>query len=51
MLGIDLGTSQLKAMVRGADGRVLGRGRAGYQVSVSSGEGQAETDPREWWRR
>jgi xylulokinase len=50
VLGIDLGTSQLKAMVRGADGRVLGRGRAGYQVSVSSGEGQAETDPREWWR-
>lgn len=49
VLGIDLGTSQVKALVMGADGEILGRGRAGYRV-VSPGEGLAETDPAEWWR-
>ena len=48
-LGIDLGTSQVKALVMMPDGEVLGRGRAGYRV-VSPGEGLAETDPAEWWR-
>lgn len=48
-LGLDLGTSQVKALVMGADGEILGRGRAGYQV-VSPGEGLAETDPAQWWR-
>lgn len=47
VLGIDLGTSQLKALIRGADGRVLGRGRAGYPVSASAG-GHAESDPDAW---
>ncbi len=49
MLGIDLGTSQLKALVATPDGRVLGRGRAGYPVTVPA-EGRAETDPEDWWR-
>src|SRR5262249_19915000 len=49
VLGIDLGTSQLKALIRDADGRVLGRGRAGYQVSVPADD-RAETDPGDWWR-
>jgi xylulokinase len=49
VLGIDLGTSQVKALVMAPDGEILGRGRAGYQV-VSPGEGLAETDPAEWWR-
>jgi xylulokinase len=48
VLGIDLGTSQLKALIRDADGRVLGQGRAGYQVSVPA-DGRAETDPGDWW--
>lgn len=48
VLGIDLGTSQVKALVMGADGEILGRGRAGYQVS-SPAEGRAETDPAQWW--
>ena len=49
VLGIDLGTSQVKALVMAPDGKILGRGRAGYPV-VSPGEGLAETDPAEWWR-
>ena len=34
VLGIDLGTSGVKALVAGADGGVLGRGMAGYPVRV-----------------
>jgi xylulokinase len=49
VLGIDLGTSQVKALVMTPGGETLGRGRAGYRV-VSPGEGLAETDPAEWWR-
>lgn len=49
VLGIDLGTSQVKALVMTPDGEIRGRGRAGYRV-VSPGEGLAETDPAEWWR-
>lgn len=48
-LGIDLGTSQLKALLIGQDGRTLGRGRAPYPVTVTA-DGQAETDPEDWWR-
>jgi xylulokinase len=49
VLGIDLGTSQVKALVMSPGGEILGRGRAGYRV-FSPGEGLAETDPAEWWR-
>ena len=49
VLGIDLGTSQVKALVMAPDGKILGQGRAGYPV-VSPDEGLAETDPAEWWR-
>ena len=49
VLGIDLGTSQAKAMLCGADGTVLGRGAAGYDISTPR-EGWAETDTADWWR-
>jgi xylulokinase len=49
VLGIDLGTSQVKAVVVGAGGEMLGRGRAAYPVNAPP-EGHAETDPDEWWR-
>jgi xylulokinase len=49
VLGLDLGTSQVKALVTGADGEILGRGRAGYPVEAPA-EGRAETDPGDWWR-
>src|SRR5215469_6056336 len=48
VMGIDLGTSQVKALVMAPDGEILGRGRAGYRV-VSPAEGWAETDPEAWW--
>ncbi len=49
VLGIDLGTSQLKALVATPDGQVLGRGRATYPIAVPA-DGHAETDPGDWWR-
>lgn len=48
-LGIDLGTSQVKALLITPDGRVLGRGRAPYTVTAPA-QGQAETDPADWWQ-
>jgi len=47
-LGIDLGTSQVKSLLTGPEGQVLGRGRAPYKVDVPA-PGQAESDPGEWW--
>jgi len=57
VLGLDLGTSQVKALLCATDGPemggvlgpVLGRGLAGYQVS-SPATGWAETDPGQWWQ-
>jgi xylulokinase len=49
VLGIDLGTSQVKALVMDPDGEILWRGRAGYPVAAPA-EGRAETDPEDWWR-
>jgi xylulokinase len=49
VLGIDLGTSQVKALLCSRSGKVLGRGIAGYSVR-SPRAGWAETDPGEWWR-
>lgn len=61
LLGIDLGTSQLKALVTALNApdapdapdalgnQVLGRGRARYPVIVT-GDGRAQTDPEDWWR-
>lgn len=48
LLGIDLGTSGLKAAVFGLDGKLLGMGRAANEY-VAGPEGWAEQDPRTWW--
>ena len=48
VLGIDLGTSQIKALLCARDGTVLGQGAAGYQVSTPR-PGWAEADPEQWW--
>ena len=48
VLGIDLGTSGVKALVASPDGDVLGRGVAGYSVRVPA-SGRAETAPEDWW--
>jgi xylulokinase len=49
VLGLDLGTSQVKALLCAADGTALGRGRAGYQVAAPR-PGWAEADPEDWWQ-
>jgi len=48
VLGLDLGTSQVKALLCSHDGTVLGRGVAGYQVSTPR-RGWAEADAEQWW--
>jgi xylulokinase len=48
VLGIDLGTSGVKALLCARDGRVLGQGLAGYQVSTPR-PGWAEADAEQWW--
>lgn len=48
-LGIDLGTSATKALVLGADGRVLAKGRAGYPVKHPQ-VGWSEQAPDDWWQ-
>ncbi len=49
MLGLDLGTSQVKALLRTPSGAVLGHGTAGYQTSTPR-PGWAEAEPEDWWR-
>jgi xylulokinase len=49
VLGLDLGTSQVKALLCAPDGTALGRGRAGYQVAAPR-PGWAEADPDDWWQ-
>jgi xylulokinase len=48
VLGLDLGTSQVKALLCARDGTVLGQGLAGYQVSTPRA-GRAEADAEQWW--
>jgi xylulokinase len=49
VLGIDLGTSQAKALLCAPDGTELGRGSAGYDISTPR-DGWAESNPAHWWR-
>jgi xylulokinase len=49
ILGIDLGTTEVKAGLVGLDGRLLAMARAGYGLDVSRGPGWAEQDPAAWW--
>jgi xylulokinase len=49
VLGLDLGTSQVKALLCTPGGIALGRGRAGYQVAVPR-PGWAEANPEDWWQ-
>jgi xylulokinase len=49
ILGIDLGTTEVKAGLVGLDGTLLGLARAGYGLEVGHGPGWAEQDPGAWW--
>lgn len=49
LLGLDLGTGSVKALLMGRDGAVIGEASAPYAVRTPK-PGWAETDPEEWWR-
>jgi len=49
VLGLDLGTTEVKAGLVTLDGRLLALGRSGYGLDVSGGHGWAEQDPGSWW--
>ncbi len=48
LLGLDLGTGSVKALLMDEDGVMRGEGSASYAVS-SPRPGWAESDPEEWW--
>jgi xylulokinase len=49
LLGVDLGTSSVKALVVDAQGQVLGSGSAEYPI-LHPRPGYAEQEPEVWWR-
>lgn len=49
ILGIDLGTTEVRAGLVALDGRLLGLTRAGYRTEVEPASGRAEQDPEAWW--
>ena len=49
LVGLDVGTSAVKALAISPDGEVLGRTEVGYPLSTPH-PGWSEQDPREWWR-
>ena len=49
ILGLDLGTTEVKAGLVTLDGRLLALARSGYGLDASGGHGWAEQDPGAWW--
>lgn len=49
ILGLDLGTTEVKAGLIGLDGRLVALARSRYALDVSGGHGWAEQDPGAWW--
>ena len=49
ILGIDLGTNEVKAGLVTLDGRLLASARAGYPTSLGQEPGWAEQDPESCW--
>jgi sugar (pentulose or hexulose) kinase len=49
ILGLDLGTAEVKAGLVTPDGRLLAITRAGYELDSRGGHGWAEQDPGAWW--
>ena len=49
ILGIDLGTTDVKVGLVSLDGRLLSIARAGYGLDVDPATGRAEQDPGAWW--
>ncbi|MGH2969664.1 MAG: FGGY family carbohydrate kinase, partial [Solirubrobacteraceae bacterium] len=49
LVGLDVGTSGVKALAVSETGEVLARAEAGYPLSTPR-PGWAEQDPEDWWR-
>ncbi|MBI3747983.1 MAG: hypothetical protein HY262_03930 [Chloroflexi bacterium] len=49
VLGVDLGTAEVKAGLVSLDGRLLALARSGYELDRGGGHGWAEQDPGAWW--
>ena len=49
ILGLDLGTTEVKAGLVTLDGRLLALARSGYDLDVTGGHGWVEQDPGAWW--
>ncbi len=49
VVGLDVGTSAVKAVAVGLDGRVAARHEVGYPLGMPQ-PGWAEQDPDDWWR-
>ena len=49
ILGIDLGTNEVKCGLVTLDGRLLASARAGYPTDLGRQPGWAEQDPGAWW--
>jgi xylulokinase len=49
VLGIDIGTSSVKALMLAPDGHSLAQASAAYAV-VTDRPAQAESEPEDWWR-
>jgi len=48
LIGIDVGTSGIKAIAMSPDGSIANRAEVGYGLSVPQ-SGWAEQDPEQWW--
>ena len=49
LVGLDVGTSGVKALALGRDGRIVARAERDYRLSTPR-PGWAEQDPEDWWR-
>jgi xylulokinase len=49
VIGLDLGTTEVKAGLVALDGRLLALGRSGYDLDLGPVAGHAEQDPGAWW--
>ena len=49
LVGLDVGTTGVKAVAISAEGRVVASASEGYPLSTPQ-PGWAEQDPEDWWR-
>ena len=49
VLGLDLGTTEVKAGIVDLDGRMLALTRYAYDLEIGAAHGRAEQDPGAWW--